>query len=79
MEVYQDGVRVNVLPDCAVCKADERKRNPMDIDVCPCGYEICTDCCHYDEIVDTNNMDLQDMAARCYKNAIEIVEKGGIE
>lgn len=47
MEVYQDGVRVNVLPDCAVCKADERKRNPMDIDVCPCGYEICTDDCYY--------------------------------
>lgn len=49
MEVYQDGVRVNVLPDCAVCKADEHRRSPMDIDVCPCGYEICTDCCYYDE------------------------------
>ena len=33
----------------------------------------------YDEVGDTDNMDLQDMAARCYKNAIEIVEKGGIE
>ena len=33
----------------------------------------------YDEIGYTDNMDLQDMAARCYKNAIEIVEKGGIE
>lgn len=33
----------------------------------------------YDEIGDTDNMDLQDMAARCYKNAIEIIEKGGIE
>lgn len=33
----------------------------------------------YDEVGDTGNMDLQDMAARCYKNAIEIVEKGGIE
>ena len=31
----------------------------------------------YDEIGNTDNMDLQDMAARCYKNAIEIVEKGG--
>ena len=49
MEVYQDGVRVNVLPDCAVCKADERRRSPMDIDVCPCGYEICTDCYYYGE------------------------------
>lgn len=33
----------------------------------------------YDEVGDTDNMDLQDMSARCYKNAIEIVEKGGIE
>ena len=33
----------------------------------------------YDEIGDTDNMDLQDMAARCYVNAIDIVEKGGIE
>ena len=33
----------------------------------------------YDEVGDTDNMDLQDMAARCYKNAIDIVEKGGIE
>ena len=33
----------------------------------------------YDEVGDTDNTDLQDMAARCYKNAIEIVEKGGIE
>ena len=33
----------------------------------------------YDEIGDTDNMDLQDMAARCYVNAIDVVEKGGIE
>lgn len=32
----------------------------------------------YDEIGDIDNMDLQDMAARCYKVAIEIVEKGGL-
>lgn len=32
----------------------------------------------YDEIGDIYNMDLQDMAARCYKVAIEIVEKGGL-
>ena len=33
----------------------------------------------YDEAGDIVNMDLQDMAARCYANAIKIVEKGGIE
>ena len=32
----------------------------------------------YDEAGDIVNMDLQDMAARCYANTIEIVEKGGI-
>ena len=50
MEMYQDGVRVDVLSDGAVCKADEERRSPLDIDVCPCGYEICTgDCFQYDE------------------------------
>lgn len=33
----------------------------------------------YDEVGDTDNMDLQDMAVSCYVNSIEIVEKGGIE
>lgn len=32
----------------------------------------------YDEAGDIVNMDLQDMAARCYANTIEIVEKGGV-
>lgn len=51
MEMYQNGVPVYVLPECAICKADEHKRNPLDIDVCPLGYEICTgDCDRYDEI-----------------------------
>lgn len=33
----------------------------------------------YDEAGDTDNMDLQDMAVRCYVNAIKIVKKGGIK
>lgn len=50
MEMYQDGVPIYVIPDVAVCKADERKRNPLDIDVCPMGYEACVDGCDkYDE------------------------------
>ena len=50
MEMYQDGVSVYVLPDGAICKADECKRNPIDIDDCPLGYEICTgDCDQYIE------------------------------
>mgnify|MGYP005757915041 CR=1 FL=1 len=51
MEMIQDGVRVYCLPDGAVCRADEEKRSPLDIDVCPFRYEICTgDCDQYDEI-----------------------------
>ena len=34
MEMYQDGVPIYALPDGAICKADERKRSPLDIDVC---------------------------------------------
>ena len=33
----------------------------------------------YDEVGDTDNIDLQDVAVRCYVIAIEIVEKGGIK
>lgn len=49
MEMYQDGVPVYVLPDGAICKADEYKRSPLDIDNCPLGNEICDKCltCHW--------------------------------
>ena len=33
----------------------------------------------YDKIGDVDNMEIQDMAARSYNNAIRIIEKGGIE
>lgn len=50
MVMYQNGVPAYVLPDCVACKADDWKRSPLDIDVCPCGYEICTgDCYYYEE------------------------------
>lgn len=50
MEIYQDGVLVYVLPEGAMCKADEQKRNPLDIYNCTLGYEVCTgDCYQYEE------------------------------
>lgn len=50
MKIYQDGVPVYVLPEGAMCRLDERKRSPLDIDICPFGYEICTgDCSQYEE------------------------------
>lgn len=53
MEIYQDGVLVNVLPKGAMCKSDEYKRSPLDIDNCPFGYGICTgDCDQYEEVME---------------------------
>lgn len=50
MDIYQDGVKVYCLPDCAVCTADEDQRNPMDIYECPVGNEFCEgDCPYYEE------------------------------
>lgn len=50
MEMYYEGVRIYVIPEGALCKADEQKRSPEDIDICPLGYEICTgECEKYDE------------------------------
>ena len=50
MEIYHDGVPVYVLPEVAVCRADAEKRNPLDMDVCPMGYDSCVDVCEeYDE------------------------------
>ena len=48
MRVVQDGVDVY----CCIgyCKADEEKRNPVAIEDCPYGHEVCTgDCYFYDE------------------------------
>lgn len=50
MEMRQDGVKIDCLPDETRCKADKEKRSPLNIDVCPCGHEICTgDCIYYTE------------------------------
>lgn len=45
LEVYQDGVEVQCLPDCAKCKADEKERSPLDLDECPLGYANCEGNC----------------------------------
>lgn len=46
MELIQDGVDVYCLPDNAYCNADEEKRNPIDIDNCPIGCEVCSGYCY---------------------------------
>ena len=50
MKMRQDGVDVLCLPDGAYCKADEKKRSPLEIEECPMCYDECTgDCFYYDE------------------------------
>lgn len=50
MIMKQDGVDVYCLPDNAYCSADDEKRSPLDLDVCPIGKEeCCGDCCYYRE------------------------------
>lgn len=50
MEIYQDRVEVYVLPEYAKCKADQYNRNPLYMDVCPYGFDICVEGCdQYEE------------------------------
>lgn len=48
MILLQDGVEV--FCPIGYCKADNKKRNPNDIEQCPIGCETCDgDCFYYDE------------------------------
>lgn len=50
MTVMQDGIEVFVLPDGARCVAGVKEQNPLDIDECPYGHDICDgDCMYYSE------------------------------
>lgn len=42
MRMFQDFVEIMVLPDGAKCLADEECRDPLDIEECPLGYEVCS-------------------------------------
>ncbi len=47
MRMTQDGVDVYILPDNALCKLDERRRSPLDMEKCPRGCEDCDGDCYY--------------------------------
>lgn len=50
MRVESNGVGVYCLPDNACCKADDEKRSPLELDLCPLGYDVCDgDCDQYSE------------------------------
>lgn len=47
MEVYRDGVEILILPDSAMCTADDELRNPQEITLCPLGNFECSGDCEY--------------------------------
>ena len=47
MEMYRDGVEVLILPDSAMCMADDELRNPQEITICPLGNFECSGDCEY--------------------------------
>lgn len=50
LDLIQDGVKVNYLPDDNFCLADEFRRSPLDMEECPRGELHCTgDCFYYSE------------------------------
>lgn len=50
IDIWQDGVRVYVLPDDNFCLADNEHRSPLDLEECPEGHPYCTgDCFYYSE------------------------------
>ena len=50
MEIYRDGVEIDILPETAKCCADDAERNPLNINMCPIGEQYCSgDCDYYTE------------------------------
>lgn len=45
--MYQDGVRIMILPEGAACLADDDERSPLDLEECPCGHETCLPECEW--------------------------------
>lgn len=42
IDIWQDGVRVYILPDDNFCLADNEHRSPLDLEECPEGHPYCT-------------------------------------
>ena len=40
IDIWQDGVRVYILPDDNFCLADNEHRSPLDLEECPEGIHI---------------------------------------
>lgn len=47
LKMYQDGVKVGILPDRAKCLFDKDERSSLDLSKCPMGREFCTGECEY--------------------------------
>lgn len=71
MEIYRDGVEIDILPETAKCCADDAERNPLNINMCPIGEQYCSgDCDYY-----TENQDLVESAMKNAKILSIIVQK----
>ena len=50
MEIYRDNVEILAIPEAATCMADDKQRDPQDIQKCPLGNQTCSgDCECYTE------------------------------
>ena len=47
MKIMCDDTEIYILPDCAYCEIDDEKRNPLDINECPIGCDVCSGDCYY--------------------------------
>ena len=50
MEIYRDGIEIDILPETAKCCTDYEERSPLNINMCPIGEQYCSgDCDYYTE------------------------------
>ncbi len=57
MDIYRDGVEIDILPETAKCCADDAERNPLNINMCPIGEQYCSgDCDYYTENKNAENV-----------------------
>lgn len=47
MKMKYEDVDIYCLPDGAVCKMDEKRRSPLEIEECPIGCDECDGNCFY--------------------------------
>lgn len=71
LRVTYDGVDVYCLPDNALCKLDDERRSPLEMDECPYGCDECGgDCPYYAEDSEENWISVKDALPKPYIPAL---------